>query len=344
MACFVIAEAGVNHNGDEALALRLVDAAAQCGADAVKFQTFTAERLAARGAAKAAYQVARTGQGDQVEMLKRLELVPEAYARLRDRAAEHGIEFLSTPFDELAADMLVGLGMKRIKVPSGELTNFPLLRHLAAKNLPMLLSTGMATLDEVGEAVDVVRRARAEFGLGEPLAERLTLLQCTSCYPARAEDVNLRAMWTLRERFGLPVGFSDHTEGLLAAVAAAAAGAAVIEKHFTLDRELPGPDHQASLQPGEFAAMVEQIRAVETLLGSEQKRPCVAELAVREVVRRSVTLARPVRAGATIKREDLVLLRPGTGIAPKYLDVVVGRRAVRDLPAGATLRWGDLVS
>lgn len=344
MRCLVVAEAGVNHNGDEELALRLVDVAAQCGADAVKFQTFTAERLAARGAAKAAYQVARTGPGDQFEMLKRLELPARAYARLHARAVERGIEFLSTPFDETAADMLIEIGMKRIKVPSGEITNLPLLRYLAAKNVPMLLSTGMATLEEIDEAVEAVRHTRAELGYNEPLAERLTLLHCTSSYPARPVDVNMRAMQALRGRFGLPVGYSDHTEGTLAAIVAVALGAVVLEKHFTLDRSLPGPDHGASLEPRELASMIEQIRAVEKLLGSEEKKPCAAELAVRDVVRRSVTLARSVPAGAKIRREDLVLLRPGTGIAPKELDAVVGKRAARDLAAGTTLQWTDLAS
>jgi N-acetylneuraminate synthase len=340
MSCFVIAEAGVNHNGEEALALQLIEAAAHAKADAVKFQTYHAERLSTAAAAKADYQREQTGPGDQLSMLRALELPDTAFARLRQRCEELHIEFMSTPFDAEAADMLVKLGMRRIKVPSGEITNLQLLRHLAGLQRPLVLSTGMSTLEEVAEAVQAIGNEweRCRFAP----AGALTLLHCTSNYPATAKDVNLRAMLTLREVFGVPVGYSDHTEGTAVAVAAVALGAAVIEKHFTLDRNLPGPDHRASLEPDAFAAMIRDIRAAEAALGSAVKQPAASELPVRDVVRRSVTLTRSVRAGEALRGEDLALLRPGTGIPPRDLDAVKGRRAARDLSAGTTLRWSDL--
>jgi len=342
VACLVIAEAGVNHNGSEELALKLVVAAARAGADAVKFQTFRPETLVRPGAEKAAYQRARTGTGDQFSMLEALTLSESSHRRLFERCRELGIEFLSTPFDEAAADFLVGLGVRRVKVASGDLTNVPLLAHLAASGLPLIVSTGMATLEEVAEAVEVVSSARAERGFAAPLAQGLTLLHCTSNYPTALEDVNLRAMLTLRERFGLPCGYSDHTPGTLIAPVAAALGAVIIEKHFTLDRSLPGPDHQASLEPGELAQMIADIRAVERSLGSGEKVPRPCELTVRDLVRRSVTLRRPLRAGEALTREDLVVLRPGTGIPPRDLPRLAGRRVRRDLPAGAMLEWSDI--
>lgn len=328
--CFIVAEAGVNHNGSEPMAVRLVEQAAACGADAVKFQTFDAEALAAPGAATADYQQRNTGHADQLAMLRALELPRDAYPRLKRRADALGVEFMSTPFDLPSARLLVELGMRRLKVPSGEITNLPFLAALAEFGLPLIISTGMADMQEVADAVGVVGTSR------------LTLLHCTSNYPARNEDVNLRAMASLRERFSVPVGYSDHTEGTAIAVAAVALGATVIEKHFTLDRELPGPDHKASLEPAVLGRMVQEIRAVEASLGDGVKAPRPAELPVRELVRRSVTLRRSRRAGERFEKDDLVLLRPGRGIAPKDLDRVVGRRAARDLPAGAVLSWEDL--
>jgi N,N'-diacetyllegionaminate synthase len=342
MSCLVIAEAGVNHNGREDLALQLVDAAADSGANVVKFQTFTADTLVTKGTAKATYQEKNTGQGDQYSMLKQLELPYDTYVRLRDRAADRGIEFLSTPFDEAAADMLAGLGIRRMKVPSGELTNLPFLRHLAGFNLPMIVSTGMSTLAEIVDALEAIVTTRRSRGFDGRLEQYVTILHCTSNYPAEWDQVNLRAMRTMRDRFGLPVGYSDHTMGALASVAAVAAGAVVIEKHFTLDASLPGPDHRASLEPAMFADMVRQIRTVEVLLGSAEKMPCSAELPIRDLVRKSVTTKRTVAAGQRFTKDDLALLRPGTGIPPKDLDLVRGQRAARDLPAGTTLQWGDL--
>lgn len=341
--CFIIAEAGVNHNGSETLAARLIETAAASGADAVKFQTFSAEKLVRPGARTARYQQANTGESDQFSMLKALELSSAVFRRLKEHADASGIEFMSTPFDVDAARLLVGLGMRRIKIPSGEINNLPFLADLAAFDLPLVLSTGMADIDEVDEAVETIAATRSRHGFMAPLQERLTLLHCTSNYPARAEDVNLRAMTTLRERFGLPIGYSDHTEGTAIAVAAVAAGAVMVEKHFTLDTSLPGPDHKASLPPGELRRMIQDIRSVEASLGDGVKRPREAELAVREVVRRSVTLLNARRAGEPIARQDLALLRPGSGIAPKDLGKVVGKRAARDLAAGSTLAWEDIV-
>lgn len=338
---FVIAEAGVNHNGSRDLALGLVEAAAIAGADAIKFQTFTAEKLVRRGAEKAEYQKRGTGDGDQFEMLKKLEMSPSLHNELVQRCAELNIEFMSTPFDCEAADFLLSLGMKRIKVPSGEITNIPYLEFLAGKGVPMIISTGMASLSEVQEAVAVVKRVWSEIGR-DPL-ENLTLLHCTSNYPAAFDDVNLRAMRTMQEATGLAVGYSDHTSGISVSIAAVALGATVIEKHFTLDKSLPGPDHNASLDTVELAAMIRGVREVERSLGASIKEPTASEEPIRSLVRRSVTLAVPLSKGDVVSRECLVLLRPGTGIAPKDVENVIGRRAIRNLEAGTTLTWNDLV-
>ncbi|MEY2633868.1 MAG: N-acetylneuraminate synthase [Pseudomonadota bacterium] len=342
MKTLIIAEAGVNHNGDEALALALVDRAADCGADIVKFQTFKADKLVRKGAAKAEYQQRTTGGGDQHSMLRSLELSDDLHRKLLERCAARGIEFMSTAFDEDSADFLVGLGMGRLKIPSGELTNHPFLAHLAAKNLPIILSTGMSTLDEVREATAVIAAERARRGFSAPLGEMLTILHCTSNYPTHLEDVNLRVIPMLIEALGLPVGYSDHTEGILIPVAAVVAGAVVIEKHFTLDRGLPGPDHTASIEPGELAEMVDRVRQVERALGVADKQPMASEIPVRDLVRRSVTLIRPLAAGATLSREDLALLRPGDGIPPRDLERVIGRRVAHALAEGTTLQWSDL--
>jgi N,N'-diacetyllegionaminate synthase len=339
---FIIAEAGVNHNGDPQLALELVDTAARCGADAVKFQTFSADKLVTPGAEKAEYQKRETGDGNQHAMLKALEISESLHRDLVVRCAQVGIEFMSTPFDEEAADFLLSLGMKRIKVPSGEITNEPFLAFLAAKGVPLIISTGMATMDEIRRAVSIIESVRVAAGFAEPLADMLTILHCTSNYPATCGDVNLRAMQSIGRDTGIPVGYSDHTLGLAVSTAAVALGAVVIEKHFTLDRSMSGPDHKASLSPEDLTALVGQIRDVELALGSSTKHPTVSELPVRALVRRSVTAARAVSAGTVLAAADLVLLRPGTGITPAELSTVIGKRAARDLQAGTTLQWSDL--
>ena len=337
---FVIAEAGVNHNGDLERALAMIDVAAEAGADAIKFQTFTADRLVSGTAPKADYQARETGEGSQYEMLAALELSQADHRALFARCAAAGIEFMSTPFDEEAADFLAALGMKRLKVPSGELVNHPFLRHLAAQGLPMIVSTGMATMDEVVEAAAVIRES---WGETPPAGEApLVFLHCTSNYPAAPADVNLRAMDSMAAALSLPVGYSDHTLGTSVAIAAAARGARVIEKHFSLDRNLPGPDHKASLEPDELAAMIRAIREVETALGSATKAPSEAELAVRAVARRSVTAARDLASGEILGAEDIALLRPASGIAPKHRDELVGRTLARAVPAGEALQWEDL--
>ena len=340
--CFVIAEAGVNHNGSVDLALDLIEAAAEAGADAVKFQTFKPERLVARGTPTAAYQASNCGASDQYDMLRALELPDDAYPKLVERCAVRGIEFMSTPFDPESARMLADHGMRRVKVGSGDLTSLPFLEALAALRLPLILSTGMATLDEAREAIATVRAAWGDHPLARA-PDALTLLHCTSNYPAKAGDVNLNAMTTMARELGVPVGYSDHTEGIAVAIAAATLGATVIEKHLTLDRALPGPDHRASLERGEFAAMVAGIRAVESALGSGAKAPTESELPVRDLVRRSVALAKPVARGEALTREHLTLLRPGTGIAPRELARAIGRRAARDLEPGTLLAWADVL-
>ena len=331
---FVVAEAGVNHNGDLALGEALVDAAATAGADAVKFQTFRTDALVSRAAPKAGYQVETTGAGEsQREMLARLELSPEAHARLQECCAKRGVVFFSAPFDEASADALERLGAPLIKIPSGEITNVPFLRHVARKRRPMIVSTGMSTLDEVAVAVAAIRES------GDP---PIALLQCVSAYPAPPGDMNLRAMDTLRERFGVPVGLSDHTLGLEVALAAVARGATVIEKHLTLDRTLAGPDHRASLEPGEMAALVRGIRVVEAALGDGEKRPMPSELDTRRVARKSLVAARPIRAGERLVKDAVAIKRPGTGVSPAELEQALGRRVRRDLAADDVIDWTAL--
>jgi N-acetylneuraminate synthase/N,N'-diacetyllegionaminate synthase len=316
--CFVIAEAGVNHNGDVELAHRLVDVAAEAGADAVKFQTFDPELLVSPAAGKAAYQAANTGSAEsQLEMLRGLALPGEALAPLAAHAYERGLVFLSTPFDERSADLLEGLGMPAFKVPSGEVTNHPLVAHVAAKGRPVLMSTGMCTLAEVGAAVQVVRES------GDP---PLALFHCVTSYPAGPAECNLRAIATLRTAFGVPAGWSDHTTGIQVGLAAVAAGATLLEKHFTLDRSLPGPDHRASLEPAELTELVGAIREIEAAMGDGIKRPVASELANVAAARRSLHAARELAAGHLLQEADLVALRPGTGLPPSHRARLVGRR------------------
>ncbi|MFN0183109.1 MAG: N-acetylneuraminate synthase [Aquabacterium sp.] len=338
---FIIAEAGVNHNGSETLALQLVDVAAEAGADAVKFQTFSADKLVARGTAKAEYQQRETGGGDQHSMLRALELSEAAHRRIAAHCRSRGIEFMSTPFDDDAARLLVGLGMRRIKVPSGEITNSPFLRVLASFGLPLVLSTGMADLAEILDAVDTVKAAWSRMGRS-PAADDLTILHCTSNYPADVGDVNLNAMATIAAATGMPVGYSDHTLGIAVSTAAVALGARVIEKHFTLDTLLAGPDHRASLDPAGLKALVQAIRDIERAMGSAVKAPTATELPVRALVRRSIAAARDLPAGTALALADLQLLRPGSGLPPSQLDVTVGRRTCRAIAAGTLLSPDDL--
>lgn len=332
--CLVIAEAGVNHNGSLELALKLVEGAAMAGADAVKFQTFSADSLVGHGVEKAAYQKASTGDGDQRGMLKKLELERRHHEVLARHCAGLGIEFMSTPFDESALDFLAGIGMRTLKIASGELTNKPFLEHAARSGLPIILSTGMGTSAEIGEALGWIRAVAP--------GAVITLLHCTSNYPAAIEDVNLLAMRTMAEQFGVPVGYSDHTSGTVVAPAAVALGASVLEKHFTLDRNMEGPDHAASLELPELAAMIRTIRDVEAALGDGIKRPRESELPVRALVRRSVAVCRTLPAGHMLAREDLVLLRPASGIPPRDMESVIGRTLLRTVSGGEVLKPADL--
>lgn len=332
---FVIAEAGVNHDGDLARALALCDAARAAGADAVKFQTFRAEDLVVPGAPTAAYQKRRTGAQDQFAMLRQLELSPEQHERIRDHCAAIGIEFFSTPFSVQAVDLLVALGVRRIKLPSGELTHRALVEHACATGLPVLLSTGMATLAEVQEALAWARAVRGTLA-------GITVLHCTSAYPAPDAALNLRAIVTLRETLQLPTGYSDHSTGIEASLAAVSLGATVIEKHLTLDRALPGPDHAASLEPGEFAALVRGIRRITPMLGDGLKVPRPEEQDAARVARRSIVAAVDIPAGATLQPAMLACRRPATGIPPGDWDRVVGSRALAAIAAGSVLQWEQL--
>ena len=336
--CFIIAEIGVNHNGKIDLALRSLEAAAAAGADAVKFQTFSTSKLVRIGTRTAEYQQVNSGESDQYKMLRELELSPNDYIRLIDHCRSLGsIEFMSSPFDEESADYLIALGMRRIKIASGEITNLPFIAHLAGKKLPILLSTGMSRLEEVSEAVAVIKEQWRDQQ--SSMMSYLTLLHCTSNYPTIPDDVNLRAMLTLREYFGVAVGYSDHTVQDAVPLAAVAMGASVIEKHFTLDRNLPGPDHKASIEPPRFARMVSQIRLLERCLGDGRKEPRLSELTVRNLVRRSIVAARDIPPGHIIVRSDLVLLRPADGLPPRDLPAVIGKKAVVKIPAGMPLGW-----
>ncbi|QDZ11635.1 N-acetylneuraminate synthase [Devosia ginsengisoli] len=341
MNTFIIAEAGVNHNGNADMALRLVDVAADAGADAIKFQSFSADKLTRLGADTAEYQRAATGHSDQYNMLKALEISEELHHALFERAHARGIEFMSTAFDEGSFDFLVALGLKRVKVPSGELTNTPFLRHMARSGLPLIVSTGMATLEEVVDAVSVIKATREAAGI-VPVPNDLAILHCTSNYPAMPEHVNLRAMQTIADATGAVMGYSDHTLGIAVSTAAVAMGAKTIEKHFTLDKSLPGPDHGASLDPEELKALVRAIRDIEKALGDGVKQPTASEVPIRALVRRSVTAVRDIEADATVRAEDITLLRPGTGIPPADLDKVYGRRTARRIAAGETVVWSDL--
>lgn len=329
--CFVIAEAGVNHNGDPALAEKLVDAAADAGADAVKFQTFKADKLAVESAPKADYQSRGTNAAEsQIAMFRRLELSEQAHRDLMTRCARRNILFLSSAFEEDSADLLNRLGVVAFKIPSGEITNFPLVEHVARFGKPLIVSTGMATEEEVAAVADAIR------GAGN---EQIIFLQCTSAYPADPADVNLRAMQTMAKTFGVPVGYSDHTLGIEVALASVALGACIVEKHFTLDRSMPGPDHQASADPSELAALVCGIRRVERSLGDGRKVPAVSEKNTADVARKSLVAITDIPEGAIITAAMIGVKRPGTGLPPVQLNNVLGKRAVKKVRAGVLISW-----
>lgn len=324
MTTLIIAEAGVNHNGDLKLARQLVDVAADAGADMVKFQTFSADRLVTAQARKAEYQKKATAADEsQYDMLRRLELTREMHEELIAHCQLRGIQFFSTGFDQLSVNLLVDLGLQSFKIPSGEITNLPYLRHIGKYGKPIILSSGMATLGEIEAAIDVLERAGT-------MRDRITVLHCNTEYPTPAADVNLRAMCSIRDALGVAVGYSDHTQGIEVAIAAVALGAAVIEKHFTLDKALEGPDHKASLEPNELKAMVAAIRNIEKAMGDGIKRPSASEIDNRPIARKSIVAAKAIRAGEVFSEVNLTTKRPGIGLSPMLWDEILGRQAKRD--------------
>lgn len=356
MASFIIAEAGVNHNGDLNKALDLIDVAADSGADAVKFQTFRAEALATPDASKAAYQAQHTDPNEsQVAMLRRLELSESDHKNLKKKCGERGIRFLSTPFDRKSLAFLTDeMNINLIKISSGELTNGPLLLDAARRNVNIVMSTGMANIDEISEALAVIAfgyclpeaapssEAFAEIFASKQgqavLREKVTLLQCTTAYPAPLEETNLRAMKSLRKTFGVQVGYSDHTLGTIIPVAAVACGAIIIEKHFTLDRSLPGPDHRASLEPDELKEMIEAIRIVEAALGDESKTLQSSERENKPIARKSLVALNDMAAGEVFNEQNLGALRPGDGISPmRYWDMI-GKSTIKAIQAGEKIK------
>ncbi|MBC8500903.1 MAG: N-acetylneuraminate synthase [Nanoarchaeota archaeon] len=333
-ACFIIAEAGVNHSGDIKIARRLIDAAAEARVDAVKFQTFKAEKLATRDAKQAEYQTKNIGKEEtQFDMLKRLELKEEFHKPLKNYSEKKGLIFMSTPFDEDAIDFLDELGVEIFKAGSGELNNIPYLVKMAKKNKPMIISTGMSTMDEVKKAVEAIRNAGND---------NFVFLHCTTNYPTPFEEVNLRAMETMRKKLSCLVGYSDHTEGLLVPLVAAAMGAVVIEKHFTLDRTMEGPDHKASLEPNELKEMVRQIRLIEEIRGSEKKELAPSEFSMSKTIRKSLVAKNDIKKGNVIKGEDIIIKRPGIGIMPERIDEVIGKIALRNFNKDELISFEDL--
>ena len=321
---FIIAEAGVNHNGSIELAKKLIDVAVEAGADAVKFQTFKADKLVSKRAQKADYQKQTTSIGEtQYEMLKKLELDENAHRVIISYCKDKGVMFLSTPFDHDSIDLLISFQMPIFKIPSGEITNLPYLRHIGSLGKEVILSTGMANLNEVQDALEVLIKAGTS-------KEKITVLHATTEYPCPIDEVNLRAMQTIHAAFGVKVGYSDHTQGIEVPIAAVAMGATVIEKHFTLDRTMEGPDHKASLEPDELKAMVQAIRHIEQALGDGVKRPSESEQKNISVARKSILASRPIEIGETFSDNNLIVKRPGNGISPMRWDEIVGNKATRN--------------
>ncbi len=333
----IIAEAGVNHNGQYELAVKLIDAAKEAGADIVKFQTFVPELLMSKEARKAEYQKATTGEGEsQLEMIRKLSLGFEEFKSLKKYCEQKEITFLSTPFDMPSIDFMEELGLDIYKVPSGELTNLPYLRKIGKLNKKVIISTGMATVKEIEDALAVLEKA----GTGK---KDVTVLHCNTEYPTPFSDVNLNAMKSIGEQFGVAIGYSDHTQGIEVPIAAVALGATVIEKHFTLDRTMEGPDHKASLEPEELKQMVRSIRHIEAAMGTGIKEPSPSEIKNIAIARKSIHLVRKLKAGHILTEEDLIMKRPGDGISPMKLDEIVGRKLKSDLEEDTKLSWNLLV-
>jgi N-acetylneuraminate synthase len=329
--CFIIAEAGVNHNGDKKLAKRLIDESVNAGADAVKFQTFHADNIVTRTAAKADYQKNTTSSEEsQYDMIKKLELSDDVFFELSEYSKKREIFFLSTPFDEESVDFLDQIGVPAFKIPSGEITNVPLLKKIAEKKKPVILSTGMATLGEVEDAFHYLKKCGSKD---------IIILHCTTNYPAPNDTVNLRAMETLRFAFQVPVGYSDHTEGITIPIAAVAMGACVLEKHFTLDKTFPGPDHKASLEPEELRKMIKAIRDVEIARGTGIKVPNEAENAIKKVARKSIICRSDIPVGDRLTESNLTIKRPGTGIEPRYFESIIHKKARMHILKDQPITW-----
>ncbi|MGE5402627.1 MAG: N-acetylneuraminate synthase [Ignavibacteriales bacterium] len=329
-----MAEAGVNHNGSLELAMKLVEAAKEAGADAVKFQTFKAEKLVSRKAVKAEYQMNSTSADEsQFNMIKKLELSQDDHIKLFDFCKKTGIEFLSSPFDEESADFLDEIGLEIFKIPSGEITNIPFLKHIAQKGKKIILSTGMSQLGEIEEALSVINA----YNTGD-----VVLLHCVTEYPAPYGEINLRAMLTLKQAFNIRVGYSDHSPGIEISLAAIALGAEVIEKHFTLDKNLPGPDHKASLEPEELKNMIASIRNIEKSLGDGIKRPAECEIKNIHIARKSLVAVTDIAEGELISLSNISVKRPGSGILPKYLEQVIGKRARTSIAAEEVMTWDKI--
>lgn len=335
----IIAEAGVNHNGSMVTAKKLIDAAADAGADYVKFQTFKTDKLVSVKAKQADYQKKnmKGAAGDsQYKMLKKLELSVKQHHELIAYCAKKKIKFLSTAFDLESIDLLVSLGIELFKVPSGEITNLPYLRKIGALKKTVIVSTGMCVMKEIEEAIYVLVKAGTK-------QENITILHCTTDYPTSMQDVNLNAMVNIGKQTLLPVGYSDHTLGIDVPVAAVAMGATIIEKHFTIDKKMDGPDHKASLEPRELKAMIKAIRNIETALGQEEKKPSEAEKKNMLVARKSIHLANPLKKGSRLTEKDLIMKRPGDGISPMKMEYVIGKKLNKDLGVEHKLSWEDLV-
>lgn len=322
MSTYIIAEAGVNHNGSLKLAKLMIDKAKESGADCIKFQTFVSKNIVSKNASKAEYQKEQTNSDEsQLDMLRKLELSFDDFTELKEYCNLRGIEFLSTAFDFDSIDFLNSLDMRTWKIPSGEITNLPYLIKVAKTHKPVILSTGMSNIDEIGQTINILKTNGCKD---------ITLLHCTTEYPAPYEDVNLKAMNTLRENFNMPVGYSDHTKGIEIAIAAVAMGATVIEKHFTLDRNMEGPDHKASLEPDELKAMVEAIRNVESAIGNGEKKPAESEMKNIAIARKSIIARSSIKKGETFTEDNIAVKRPGNGISPMRWFDVIGKTAVRD--------------
>lgn len=330
--CFIIAEAGVNHNGSVKIAEKLIDAAKEAGADSVKFQTFKTDAIVTKYAAKTEYQKKTTNDSSQYDMIKKLELSEDEFKKLSDYAMDKGIIFLSSPFDEESIDLLDKIEVPAFKLSSGEITNLPLIKYLTDKGEPIILSTGMASLCEIAEAVKVIKENSND----------LILMYCVTDYPACVDEIDLNVINTLESTFKLPVGFSDHSMGIELTVAAVALGACVIEKHFTLDRNLEGPDHKASLEPNELKIMVDSIRNVEKGMGNGTKILTKNELSIKKLARKSIMAKRHIEKGEILRKDMLTIKRPETGIYPKYLDLIIGKEITVSVKKDEPIKWDFL--